>query len=76
MPPWDKELYQAVFRYNLNDGAQAGQAAGPKLALFVDVRLAQAVDAARKDANEQIIKFKATVPGVDVQITDYLNELR
>lgn len=72
----NKDLYQAVFRYNLNDGAQAGQAAGPKLALFVDVRLAQAVDSARKDANEQIIKFKATVPGVDVQITDYLNELR
>jgi hypothetical protein len=40
------------------------------------VRLAQAIDAARKDAAEQIVKFRSTVPGVDVQLVDYFDELR
>jgi hypothetical protein len=69
------EQFQLVFRYNLNDGAQAGQAAAIKLASFVDVRLAQAVEAARKDAQEQLMKFRPTVQGTELTLNDFFPAL-
>ncbi len=78
-PSWtmleNAELCQLVFRYNMNDGAQAGQAAAVKLASFVNVRLAQAAEAARKDANEQLIKFRPTVAGTELSMVDFFDQL-
>lgn len=76
-PTWsvseNKELYQLVFRFNMNDGAQAAQAAPAKLNALLDVKLQQAIAASVKDANEQISKFKTTLPGVEMVLIDFFN---
>ena len=67
----DKEKFQLIFSFNLNDGSQAGQAALVKINDLVDVKLAQAIFAARKDADEQMLRFKQTIPGVECSLIDF-----
>ncbi len=70
----DKAQFQLVFAYNMNDGAQAAQAAGIKLGALLNVKVAQAIAAARKDAQDQLIKFKASISGTDVALLNFFEE--
>lgn len=70
----DAEKYQLVFKYNLNDGTNAGQSAGIKWAAFVNVKVAQAIAAARKDAGDQLVRFNSSLAGVEMVLLNFFEE--
>lgn len=70
----DAEQAQLVMRMNLRDLATAGQAAPGKLALLVDVRRDQAEALCRQEAKQQLLSFRASVPGTELEGLAWLEE--